>query len=44
MNPAFETHLRDLGNWSLGTEFRDTFPEWATTVRIKEDERGGGRR
>ena len=37
MNPAFETHLRDLDNWSLGPNFRDTFPDWASTVRIQED-------
>lgn len=26
INPAFETHLRDLRNWTLGSRFRDTFP------------------
>lgn len=26
MNPVFEAHLRDLGNWSLGKEFEGTFP------------------
>jgi hypothetical protein len=40
MNPAFETHLRDLKNWSLGPLFRDTYPDWAGTVTIKEEERG----
>ncbi|KIW03661.1 uncharacterized protein PV09_04983 [Verruconis gallopava] len=44
MNPAFETHLRDLRNWSLGPLFRDTFPEWAECVRIKDDSEGGLRR
>ena len=45
MNPAFETHLRDLGNWSLGRTFGETFPDWAGTVRIKEErEEGEGRR
>ena len=41
MNPAFETHLRDLHNWTLGPNFRDTFPDWANAVRIKEEEDGG---
>ncbi|KAF2264858.1 hypothetical protein CC78DRAFT_568084 [Lojkania enalia] len=36
INPAFETHLRDISNWSLGTTFRSTFPCLATTVKIKE--------
>lgn len=36
MNPVFETHVRDLRNWSLGTLFRDAYPQWAETVRIKE--------
>lgn len=44
MNPAFETHLRDLNNWSLGISFRDTFPDWAGVVRIKEDGEVGRRR
>jgi hypothetical protein len=26
MNPVFETHLRDLNNWSMGTIFRENFP------------------
>lgn len=42
MNPAFETHLRDLGNWSLGPSFLDTFPDWAGAVRIKEEREGEG--
>lgn len=37
LNPAFETHLRDLTNWSLGPAFRNTFPHLADAVRIKED-------
>ncbi|KAF2105072.1 hypothetical protein NA57DRAFT_29012, partial [Rhizodiscina lignyota] len=36
MNPAFESHLRDLSNWSLGPAFCDTFPHIGDTVRIKE--------
>lgn len=27
MNPAFERHIRELQNWTLGSRFRDTFPE-----------------
>jgi len=36
INPAFESHLRNLGNWSLGPGFRDAFPELAEAVRIRE--------
>lgn len=36
INPAFETHLRDLKNWSLGPAFRSTFPNFADAIRIKE--------
>ncbi|KAF2743584.1 hypothetical protein M011DRAFT_471320 [Sporormia fimetaria CBS 119925] len=36
MNPEFEAHLRDLGNWSLGSVFRSALPRFADTVRIRE--------
>ena len=37
INPAFEHHLRDLHNWSLGTRFAQTFPHLVDgTVRIKD--------
>lgn len=36
INPAFETHLRDLNNWTLGPSFRATFPHFADTVKIKQ--------
>jgi hypothetical protein len=36
INPAFESHLRDLNNWSLGPSFRGTFPIFADCVKIKE--------
>ena len=26
MNPVFESHLRELGNWSMGKLFVETFP------------------
>ncbi|KAF2111571.1 hypothetical protein BDV96DRAFT_185788 [Lophiotrema nucula] len=39
INPAFESHLRDVRNWSLGPSFRSTFPSFADVIRIKE----GGR-
>ncbi|KAJ4362384.1 hypothetical protein N0V83_010477 [Neocucurbitaria cava] len=35
INPAFESHLRDLNNWSLGPSFRGTFPALADCVKIK---------
>ncbi|KAK3053991.1 hypothetical protein LTR09_004767 [Extremus antarcticus] len=40
MNPAFETHLRDLGNWSMGTIFRSEFPYLIDeSVRIQDGRR-----
>ncbi|KAF2468918.1 uncharacterized protein BDR25DRAFT_335262 [Lindgomyces ingoldianus] len=36
INPAFESHLRDLRNWSLGPAFRTAFPQFADAVRIKD--------
>jgi hypothetical protein len=36
INPAFESHLRNLNNWSLGPNFRGTFPVLADAVKIKE--------
>jgi len=36
INPDFETHLRDLNNWTLGPSFRTAYPHFAETVKIKE--------
>lgn len=36
INPVFESHLRDLRNWSLGPSFRETFPELVMGVTIKD--------
>ncbi|KAL0263664.1 hypothetical protein SLS55_002645 [Diplodia seriata] len=36
INPAFEAHLRNIDNWSLGPEFRAAFPELAAYVKILE--------
>lgn len=36
INPRFENHLRDLGNWSLGSAFRGAFPDLAEGVRIED--------
>jgi hypothetical protein len=35
INPAFESHLRDLNNWSLGVSFGKTFPGFKDCVKIK---------
>lgn len=35
INPVFERHLRDLGNWSLGPEFETHLSELAEGVRMK---------
>ncbi|EME44848.1 hypothetical protein DOTSEDRAFT_87360 [Dothistroma septosporum NZE10] len=38
INPAFEHHLRNLENWSLGSEFQRQYPDFVdATVRIKVD-------
>lgn len=40
MNPVFEAHLRDLRNWSLGTKFKQTFPQLVDeSVRIVDKPR-----
>jgi hypothetical protein len=36
INPAFESHLRDLNNWTLGPSFRGSYPAFADCVKIKE--------
>ncbi|KAF2835391.1 hypothetical protein M501DRAFT_942051 [Patellaria atrata CBS 101060] len=35
INPAFEEHLRDLRNWSLGPKFRELLPGLADCVEIR---------
>ena len=37
INPAFERHLRDLANWSLGPAFAKAFPMLVDTTTIKPD-------
>lgn len=34
--PAYEQHVRNLDNWSVGPEFAEAFPWLAGTTRIKE--------
>jgi hypothetical protein len=41
MNPVFESHILNLDNWSLGTSFKEHFPAWENTVRIKESSGAG---
>lgn len=41
LNPVFERHLRDLGNWTLGTAFAQAFPALADTLVIRDVVRGG---
>jgi len=36
MNPVFETHLRDLNHWSLGTAFAAAHPQLIEGVRIED--------
>ncbi|KAL8725802.1 MAG: hypothetical protein Q9166_007133 [cf. Caloplaca sp. 2 TL-2023] len=42
INPVFERHLRNLGNWTLGPAFEKAFPQLADTCTIKKDRRGKG--
>ncbi|KAL8663669.1 MAG: hypothetical protein Q9168_008051 [Polycauliona sp. 1 TL-2023] len=37
INPVFERHLRDLGNWTLGPAFAKAFPGLVDTCNIKKD-------
>lgn len=39
INPVFERHLRDLGNWTLGPAFEKAFPQLVDTCRIRREER-----
>ena len=39
INPAFERHLRDLNNWSLGPAFAKAHPALGETGRIKANVR-----
>lgn len=34
INPVFERHVRNLGNWSLGPAFAESFPALVDTTRI----------
>ena len=36
INPVFESHLRNLDNWSLGTPFKHAFPDLAEDVRVRD--------
>ncbi|KAF2646015.1 hypothetical protein P280DRAFT_98 [Massarina eburnea CBS 473.64] len=38
MNPAFEAHLRQLKNWSVGPSFAQAFPDAVRGVWIKDGE------
>lgn len=35
INPVFERHLRDLGNWTLGPAFEKAFPKLKGTFKCK---------
>lgn len=36
INPVYESHLRNLDNWSLGSAFKNTFPDLVDDVRLKD--------
>ena len=37
INPVFESHLRNLDNWSLGPAFAKAYPNLADTAKIKDN-------
>lgn len=39
INPVFERHIRDLNNWTVGTEFAEAFPALVDAVKIKPDDK-----
>ena len=42
INPLFETHLRDIRNWSLGSNFQSTFPDLVDqSIRIEDHRQQG---
>lgn len=36
INPVFESHLRNINNWSIGSAFANVFPELCDGIRVKE--------
>lgn len=40
INPVFETHMKRLGNWTLGDQFDRTFPQLRGTYDLKSTEAG----
>ncbi|KAI5273463.1 hypothetical protein E4T47_03390 [Aureobasidium subglaciale] len=36
INPVFESHMRNLSNWSVGSSFANAMPELVEGVRIKD--------
>lgn len=36
INPVFESHLRNLENWSVGPAFQRKFPDLVEEVRVKD--------
>lgn len=38
INPVFETHMKRLGNWTLGDQFDRTFPQLRGTYDLKSTE------
>jgi hypothetical protein len=37
INPVFESHMRNLNNWSLGPAFEKAYPHLVDTTRIKAE-------
>ncbi|KAH8698506.1 putative bZIP transcription factor [Talaromyces proteolyticus] len=39
INPVFERHVRNLRNWTLGTEFAEAYPGLVDVINIKPERR-----
>ncbi|OKL63901.1 hypothetical protein UA08_00847 [Talaromyces atroroseus] len=39
INPVFERHIRELSNWTVGTEFAEAYPNLVDAVKIRHDDR-----
>ena len=40
LNPVFESHVRNLANWTVGPEFVEAFPDLEDTVNVRERRTG----
>lgn len=41
LNPAFEQHIRDLNNWTVGSRYGQIFPQFRDAVARSRSQFGG---